>query len=342
MPDVTAGVQATDNWPGALTITQSIPAGTLLAIGTHAVDITVTDAQGNSSTCQTSVTVDDLQPPTLTLPADITVPSIAGGAVVNYTATADDGIFGPITPICIPSSGSTFLIGTTTVTCTATDAAGNQATGSFNVTVQPPPVLVSLSLPGNITVLATSAAGAVVTYTATATQPSFGGSLTFPATCTPPSGATFPIGTTTVNCTASAFGVPSFLQTPATGSFTVIVNVGTPSLLGVIAGKGRDGAGNYFVDLQLANSGTGHARNVTLTALTFRTLTGTGVVTYNAAISGPLPLGIGAIDAGTVRTVRLYLNVPLTVRRFSMVESITLQNVVGTSFSVSLSHAVFP
>jgi hypothetical protein len=255
LPDMTGGVQANDNWPGPLAIVQNPAAGTLLGIGTYPVDFTVTDGEGNSGMCQSSVIVQDVTPPTLTLPGNITtLATSSAGATVNYTATADDGIFGPLTPTCMPPSGSTFPIGTTTVNCDVADAAGNRTSGSFTITV----------------------------------------------------------------------------------------NVGTPSLLGVIAAKGRDGAGNFFVDLRLANSGTGHARNVALTALTFRTLTGTGTVTYDAAISGPLPLAIGSIDAANVSTVRLYLNVPLTVRRFSMVESITLQDVVGTSFSLSLSHAVFP
>ena len=36
---------------------------------------------------------------------------------------------------CTPASGSTFALGTTTVNCTASDAAGNTGTASFNVTV---------------------------------------------------------------------------------------------------------------------------------------------------------------------------------------------------------------
>ena len=37
---------------------------------------------------------------------------------------------------CDPASGATFAIGDTTVTCTATDAAGNRATGTFAVHVR--------------------------------------------------------------------------------------------------------------------------------------------------------------------------------------------------------------
>ena len=36
---------------------------------------------------------------------------------------------------CNPPSGSLFLEGTETVTCTATDSGGNSATSTFNVTI---------------------------------------------------------------------------------------------------------------------------------------------------------------------------------------------------------------
>ena len=36
---------------------------------------------------------------------------------------------------CLPASGSTFPVGNTTVTCTATDPVGHTATGTFQVTV---------------------------------------------------------------------------------------------------------------------------------------------------------------------------------------------------------------
>jgi Tol biopolymer transport system component len=72
-----------------------------------------------------------------------------------------------------------------------------------------------LTLPANMTVDATSPAGAVVNYTATATDnvdPN-------PAvTCAPASGATFAIGTTTVNCSATDSSTNS-----SHGSFTVTV-----------------------------------------------------------------------------------------------------------------------
>ena len=72
------------------------------------------------------------------MPGNITAAATsASGAMVTYSASATDPVDGSITPVCTPASGSTFALGTTTVTCTATDAAGNESSASFTVTVVP-------------------------------------------------------------------------------------------------------------------------------------------------------------------------------------------------------------
>jgi hypothetical protein len=72
-----------------------------------------------------------------TCPADIASnndPSQCS-AIVNYPAPLVSGGTGNIVVVCNPPSGSAFPVGSTTVTCTATDAAGNSAVCSFIVTV---------------------------------------------------------------------------------------------------------------------------------------------------------------------------------------------------------------
>jgi hypothetical protein len=54
---------------------------------------------------------------------------------VTFSASAADLVDGSLTPTCVPPSGSTFPIGTTTVTCSATDTAGNTGSDTFDVTV---------------------------------------------------------------------------------------------------------------------------------------------------------------------------------------------------------------
>ena len=76
-------------------------------------------------------------PPVLALPADITVDATGpDGTSVSYSATATDDIDPSPVVTCTPPSGSTFAIGTTTVTCTVTDSGGLSASGSFAVTVR--------------------------------------------------------------------------------------------------------------------------------------------------------------------------------------------------------------
>jgi hypothetical protein len=159
----------------------------------------------------------DTTAPVLTVPSDITAEATsAAGAVVTYSATASDAVDPNPTVSCSTPSGSTFPLGTTTVSCTAADHAGNTgAAQTFNVKVQDTTAPV-LTVPGNITTTATSAAGAVVTYSATASDavdPN-------PAVnCSTPSGSTFPLGTTTVSCTA----VDAAGNTSAAQTFTVSV-----------------------------------------------------------------------------------------------------------------------
>jgi hypothetical protein len=179
------------------------PSGSTFPVGTTTVTCTATDAHGNtgSASFHVTITAADSTPPHITVPAAVTAEATGpAGAVVSYSASATDDVavatFG-----CVPASGATFPLGTTTVTCTATDTSGNTATASFGVTVvdTTPPAIAGV--PADVTVAASSASGAVVTYASpTATDLVDG---TRPVTCTPASGSTFPVGTTTVQCTAA-------------------------------------------------------------------------------------------------------------------------------------------
>jgi hypothetical protein len=79
----------------------------------------------------------DQTPPLVVVPAGLSLEAAsAAGAPGTFDASANDNVDGPLPVTCSPASGSTFDLGTTTVTCTATDAAGNSGSTSFTVIVR--------------------------------------------------------------------------------------------------------------------------------------------------------------------------------------------------------------
>jgi hypothetical protein len=125
---------ATDN-AGPVTPNCSPQSGTAFLIGTTTVTCTATDGSGNTASGSFLVAVVDTEPPSLTVPANTTVNANSpSGAVVTFVTTATDNAPG-VTKACIPTSGSTFAVGATTVNCIATDVAGNATSKSFQITV---------------------------------------------------------------------------------------------------------------------------------------------------------------------------------------------------------------
>lgn len=116
------------------------PASPLIITRTY----TATDGSTNTASASQTITVIDNTPPTITCPGNITVNAPVGScsAVVNFTVSGSDNCSSP-TIVSSPASGSVFPVGTTTVTSTATDAAGNSQSCSFTVTVKDvtPPVI---------------------------------------------------------------------------------------------------------------------------------------------------------------------------------------------------------
>lgn len=167
----------------------------------------------------------DTEAPVLSLPGDLSVEAIsADGAAVSFAATATDNVDGAVVPVCDPPTGSVFPLGTTAVTCTATDAAGNVASGSFTVSVVDTTAPV-VTVPASVTVEATGPDGAFVSFSASASDAVDG---TVVAVCAPSSGATYPVGSTTVTCTAADAAGNS-----ADASFLVTVTDTTPPVLTV-------------------------------------------------------------------------------------------------------------
>jgi len=105
-------------------------------VGITTINWTARDAAGNTATATQAITVLDVEAPTITVPADMTVnASSPGGAYVNYTVMWNDNVRVTANS-CVPASGGMFPVGPTTVQCNARDAAGNKAFASFTVTVR--------------------------------------------------------------------------------------------------------------------------------------------------------------------------------------------------------------
>ena len=197
--------------------------GDLFSLGTTPVTCTGTDSANTIVTCSFSVTV-NVSTCGINCPVDITVNEStpgSGSATVSYETPTTTGC-SSVTIVCNPTSGSSFPVGITQVNCTAADESSSiLATCSFTVRVNSSSTC-TITCPANVTASEspTGSGSAIVTYP---TPTSTGTCEAAPASCNPPSGSTFPVGTTTVQCTRSdpAGNVSSC-------SFTVTVTGGTP------------------------------------------------------------------------------------------------------------------
>lgn len=122
---------------------QGLPSGSSFPVGTTTQVFVATDSLGNTDTATYTVTVLDTVAPVITCPS-----------AVNTCNTTVTGLMPTVSDLCSMSntyaytltgattgsgsgdaSGSTFNVGVTTVTYTATDSSGNSAGCSFGVTV---------------------------------------------------------------------------------------------------------------------------------------------------------------------------------------------------------------
>ncbi len=212
-------------------------------LGLETITCSYTDAGGLTTAARATYTITDTTKPNIAAHGDVTAEATGpNGAEVTYTApTTNDAVYGSVDVECLPASGSQFDLGDTTVTCTATDGSGNEATPTtFKVTVADT-TKPELSLPANITEEATGPNGAAVSFNATASDLVNGN---VDVTCDPASGSIFALGTTTVDCSAT-----DAANNTATGSFTVKVqDTIAPSNIQFV-GNINDGGSFFFSDV---------------------------------------------------------------------------------------------
>ena len=182
---------ATDNCPGqsvaytlsgATSGTGSSLSGILLNKGVTTVTWKATDASGNSSTCSFTVTVIDNQVPVLTCPGAQSFCYVAPAStvytipVLTFTDNCPGGTiaYSVTGPGAFTRSGTgadasgTFAIGVNTITYTVTDASGNTASCTTQVTIKPTPTATLTNNNPTPNVCAGSSFNLTVTFTGTA------------------------------------------------------------------------------------------------------------------------------------------------------------------------------
>lgn len=205
--------------PTGTVFTFSRESGSFFPTGTTLVTVTASSPSGTPlEQCTFNVTVVDNEAPKITCPSDITATLALGQstAIVNFPTPIVTDNCGVSSVVFSPVSGSAFAIGTTKVTLSAFDQAGNKSTCSFNVTVldkEPPKIIC----PDDIAVRALEGdCSAVVNYPpVTVIDNSNLATIIY----SPPSGSRLPIGKTTVQVIATDRSGNS-----ASCSFNVTVN----------------------------------------------------------------------------------------------------------------------
>ncbi|NTW72651.1 MAG: DUF5011 domain-containing protein [Eubacteriaceae bacterium] len=192
---------ATDNVDATVTVISTPASGSQFPLGTTPVTWNATDTTGNAAIPVTfNVIVQDTIAPVITLngtdPLNINQDTVYTESGAVWT-DAVDGTGGAVIG---GDTVNTAIPGTYIVTYNYTDAAGNpavQVTRTANILDTQKPVIAQL---GDMTVEATSGAGAIVNFSPSATD---NVDVTVTVNSSPASGSQFPLGITQVTCNAT-------------------------------------------------------------------------------------------------------------------------------------------
>jgi hypothetical protein len=134
---VTYSVSARAGDGRALPVACNPASGSRFALGETTVQCSATDSITNETvTKEFRVTVLDRTPPFVSVPSKKTFrTSDRSGAIAHFVPRADDLVDGRVAVNCSPRPGTRLPLGTTRVTCTASDERGNTASRGFNARV---------------------------------------------------------------------------------------------------------------------------------------------------------------------------------------------------------------
>ena len=237
-----------DGWSLAGERSDGQPLNAAYPKGVTTVKWTATDYDYAATSVSQTVTVQDKEKPSIVAPSSLSVPNDRGRANA-MVSTGSPSVEENCPLVRVDGSridgaalAAAYPVGVTTITWTATDASGNSASASQTITVrdEEAPVVV---VPNDFSVNATSPSGAVVTYSATATDNV--GVVSF--VCAPTSGSVFAIGYSDVKCVARDAAGNS-----TTGKFGVEVLSAHEQLLNLVDYIGslnlKNGAANPLVN----------------------------------------------------------------------------------------------
>jgi len=332
-----------------------------LAVGSDSIVATYGgDSNFNGSSGSLTQTVNNKTATTTAVTSSVN-PSVVNQAV-TFTATVSGSGGTPTGTVSFTANGtaitgcsSVALSGTDVATCTTSTLAVGSASivatyggnSNFNGSSGSLTQVVSATLTITTTSLPSGQVG--VAYSASITATGGTTPYTFTITGLPPgltanssgqiTGAPTTAGTYTVTATVTDSSSPQ-QTTTMTYSVTIAPAAsGEPAISITLLDQGT-ASGSLYVDLTVTNTGPGKAASASINQLTFRTLTGSGTVTYNTSLSPSLPIAIGPLSAGSSTTVRLYLTVPGTVTRFTIAENGNVVDISGTTLAYSASQMI--
>ncbi|XP_071954522.1 uncharacterized protein [Antedon mediterranea] len=201
-----------DNFHTDLSAICSPSSGSSFPVGFTKVTCSASDATGNQGNCSFVVNIADDREPDLVCPEHITVGNNTDqyeDPVTWSDPTVTDNLHKDISATCTPELGSIFDVGSTIVTCSATDDTGNVGSCSFVVhvigqtfisynkepdLVCPEPIIVNNS---------TDQYEDPVTWKNPIVTDNLLNDIS--ATCTPASGSIFDVGSTIVTCSATDY-----------------------------------------------------------------------------------------------------------------------------------------
>jgi gliding motility-associated-like protein len=310
-------------------------------LGNTTVTWTVTDGSGNTSTATQVVTVVDNVNPIISAPANITTNASASCAVTGLAlgtpVTSDNCSVISVTN----NAPATFVIGTTTVTWTVTDASGNTATAIQTVTIVDN-TNPTITAPANVTLNANSACSAF--NVALGTPVTVDNCSVASVTNNAPT--VFPIGTTTVTWTVTdAAGLTATTTQTVTIVDQIVPVIYAPVEVITYANSNCEATNvNLGIPVTSDNCTVASVVNNGLASFPIGTTTVTWTVTDGYGNTATAQQLVTVLD--TISPTAVITNISVNLLTTGPVE-ITAQDVAGASFdncgvsSIELSKYAF-